>query len=67
MSETSTRSVQLQNAPTVLIVGAGPTGLMLACELARRRVSFRLVEAVSRAPARVTRQGYSAAHLGGVR
>jgi 2-polyprenyl-6-methoxyphenol hydroxylase-like FAD-dependent oxidoreductase len=30
---------------TVLIVGAGPTGLMLACELARRGVSFRLIEA----------------------
>ena len=29
---------------TVLIVGAGPTGLMLACELARRGVSFRLIE-----------------------
>ncbi|HEX4225320.1 MAG TPA: FAD-dependent oxidoreductase [Pseudonocardiaceae bacterium] len=31
--------------PTVLIVGAGPTGLTLACELARRGVSFRLIEA----------------------
>src|SRR5881392_4213021 len=30
---------------TVLIVGAGPTGLTLACELARRGVAFRLVEA----------------------
>ncbi|MBE7157592.1 MAG: FAD-dependent oxidoreductase [Rhodospirillales bacterium] len=29
---------------TVLIVGAGPTGLTLACELALRGVSFRLVE-----------------------
>ncbi|MBN9741057.1 3-(3-hydroxyphenyl)propionate hydroxylase [Amycolatopsis sp. A1MSW2902] len=29
----------------VLIVGAGPTGLTLACELARRGVAFRLVEA----------------------
>ncbi len=36
---------QLRNAPTVLIVGAGPTGLTLACELARRGVSFRLIEA----------------------
>ena len=34
------------SATTVLIVGAGPTGLTLACELARRGVSFRLVEAV---------------------
>ena len=29
----------------VLIVGAGPTGLTLACELARRGVPFRLIEA----------------------
>ena len=31
--------------PIALIVGAGPTGLALACELARRAVSFRLIEA----------------------
>ena len=30
--------------PTVLIVGAGPTGLTLACDLARRGVSFRIVD-----------------------
>ena len=30
---------------TVLVVGAGPTGLTLACELARRGVVFRLIEA----------------------
>ena len=35
------------NTPTVLIVGAGPTGLTLACELARRQVSFRLIEAAA--------------------
>ncbi len=28
----------------VLIVGAGPAGLVLACELARRGVAFRLIE-----------------------
>jgi len=28
----------------VLIVGAGPTGLILACELARRGLSFRIVD-----------------------
>jgi len=31
--------------PQVLIVGAGPTGLTLACELARRHIAFRLIEA----------------------
>ncbi len=40
-------SPQAHSAPTVLIVGAGPTGLTLACELARRGVSFRLIEAAS--------------------
>lgn len=30
---------------TVLIVGAGPTGLTLACQLARRGVPFEMVEA----------------------
>jgi 2-polyprenyl-6-methoxyphenol hydroxylase-like FAD-dependent oxidoreductase len=29
----------------VLIIGAGPTGLTLACTLAQRRVDFRIVEA----------------------
>jgi len=28
----------------VLIVGAGPTGLMMACELARQGVSFRIID-----------------------
>jgi 2-polyprenyl-6-methoxyphenol hydroxylase-like FAD-dependent oxidoreductase len=32
------------NAMAVLIVGAGPSGLTLACELARLGVSFRLFE-----------------------
>src|SRR5215212_2044383 len=30
--------------PTTLIVGAGPTGLTLAIELARRGVSFRIID-----------------------
>lgn len=30
----------------VLIVGAGPTGLILACELARRNVAFQLIDAL---------------------
>jgi 2-polyprenyl-6-methoxyphenol hydroxylase-like FAD-dependent oxidoreductase len=33
------------NRPTVLIAGAGPTGLTLAVQLARSGVSFRLIEA----------------------
>lgn len=28
----------------VLIVGAGPTGLLMACELARRNIPFRLID-----------------------
>ena len=31
----------------VLIVGAGPTGLTLACDLARRKIRFRLVDKAS--------------------
>lgn len=30
--------------PQILIVGAGPTGLTLACDLARRAVPFRIVD-----------------------
>lgn len=33
--------------PSVLIVGAGPTGLTLACDLARRQVNFRLIDKAS--------------------
>ncbi len=29
---------------SILIVGAGPTGLMLACELARHGISFRIID-----------------------
>jgi len=36
-----------ENGLTVLIVGAGPTGLTLACELARSGVSFCLIEAAT--------------------
>ena len=45
MSKNSGLTPQVPNSPTVLIVGAGPTGLTLACELARRGVTFRLIEA----------------------
>lgn len=34
----------MSNKIQVLIIGAGPTGLMMACELARHGVSFRIIE-----------------------
>jgi len=34
----------------VLIVGAGPVGLMLACELRRRDIAFRIIDKVSAFP-----------------
>jgi len=37
-------------ATQVLIVGAGPTGLTLACELARRNIRFRIIDAAPRRP-----------------
>ncbi|WP_375486074.1 FAD-dependent monooxygenase [uncultured Jatrophihabitans sp.] len=40
-----TGSTQAEDGPAVLIVGAGPTGLTLGVELARRGVSFRLIDA----------------------
>lgn len=36
-----------QNQTSVLIIGAGPTGLTLACELARRGVSYRIIQATA--------------------
>lgn len=44
MTETTGTKLS-RNVLTVLIAGAGPTGLTLACELARRGVSFRVIEA----------------------
>jgi len=32
------------NETEVLIVGAGPTGLMMACQLAVQQVSFRIID-----------------------
>lgn len=40
-----TTTTKPRHTTAVLIVGAGPTGLTLACELARRGVHFRLIEA----------------------
>src|ERR1700742_707165 len=34
----------VMNTSDVIVVGAGPTGLMLACELAMRGVAVRLLE-----------------------
>ncbi|MBI1200625.1 MAG: 3-(3-hydroxyphenyl)propionate hydroxylase [Phenylobacterium sp.] len=42
MAATSTTAPQ--DLLPVLIAGAGPTGLMLACELARRGIAFRQIE-----------------------
>ncbi|MBW5480978.1 FAD-dependent monooxygenase [Streptomyces bambusae] len=39
-----TRESEKENATEVLIVGAGPTGLVLACDLARRGVRAMIVE-----------------------
>jgi 2-polyprenyl-6-methoxyphenol hydroxylase-like FAD-dependent oxidoreductase len=41
-------SPQDRASPAVLIVGAGTTGLTLACELARRGVSIRVIEAAAK-------------------
>jgi 2-polyprenyl-6-methoxyphenol hydroxylase-like FAD-dependent oxidoreductase len=30
--------------PEVLIIGAGPTGLMMACQLALRNIPFRIID-----------------------
>ena len=39
-----------KTAAQVLIAGAGPTGLILACDLARRGVAFRIIDAAPRFP-----------------
>lgn len=38
-----------QPTTEVLIVGAGPTGLMLACDLHRRQVAFRIIDRAEQA------------------
>jgi 2-polyprenyl-6-methoxyphenol hydroxylase-like FAD-dependent oxidoreductase len=43
-----------EHSTDVLIVGAGPTGLLLACELARQGVSFRLIDRSAR-PSKLSR------------
>jgi FAD binding domain len=35
--------------PDVVVVGAGPVGLVAACELARRRVSVRVIDKLTQA------------------
>jgi len=39
--------IRMMYENAVLIVGAGPTGLTLAIDLARRRISFRLIDAAA--------------------
>lgn len=38
------------NNTQVLIIGAGPVGMTLACELARRNISFRIIERTATPP-----------------
>jgi len=38
-------TTNVAQSPEVLVVGAGPTGLTLACELARHGVQCRVIEA----------------------
>lgn len=40
----------MKSATEVLIVGAGPTGLMLALELARQKINFRIIDKKARLP-----------------
>jgi 2-polyprenyl-6-methoxyphenol hydroxylase-like FAD-dependent oxidoreductase len=52
-SNAATDGIDLSNTasgPDVLIVGAGPTGLTLAIELARRTIRFRLIDRQPEAP-----------------
>lgn len=46
MGDEAKVSTEMREPTAVLIVGAGPTGLTLACELARRKVPFRIIETV---------------------
>ena len=41
---------KVTNAPTVLVVGAGPTGLVLACVLARAGIPLRLIDKAEAPP-----------------
>ena len=43
----------------VLVVGAGPTGLTLACDLARRGVAVRIVDRAQEFPGGSRSQGLS--------
>ena len=42
-----TKLDEQSTAIDVLIVGAGPTGLTLACDLARRGVNFRILDKIA--------------------
>jgi 2-polyprenyl-6-methoxyphenol hydroxylase-like FAD-dependent oxidoreductase len=44
VSEGCRWTMTTSNNIEVLIAGAGPTGLALACDLARRGVQFRIVD-----------------------
>ncbi|WP_345407887.1 FAD-dependent oxidoreductase [Nonomuraea salmonea] len=51
----------------VLVVGAGPVGLTLACELARRDVRVRIIDRATVHPAGTRARGGPGPHPGGVR
>ncbi|MEU0219610.1 FAD-dependent oxidoreductase, partial [Streptomyces sp. NPDC006265] len=50
MPDPTSRTPQ-QTTVDVLVVGGGPTGLTLACDLARRGVRTHVIEATERLPA----------------
>src|ERR1044071_7402103 len=49
----------LMTQADVLVVGAGPTGLTLACDLARRGVAVRIVDRAPESPAGSRGKGLS--------
>ena len=51
----------------VLVVGAGPTGLTLACDLLRRGVRVRVIDAAEQGFTRLARQRSPATHPRGLR
>ena len=57
----------MNNTLDVLVVGAGPTGLTLACDLLRRGVRVRVIDAAEQGFTRLARQRSPATHPRGLR